>query len=145
MENKKHIQIIINIQHFIKHKKMKVTHGILSTLNSLETNGDLIVSQTKYNFNIESSCYTDNYYVIYSNKNNWIASRYVNCNYDTFAEFGLRYSKNFIDGKIMVFSSGDVRNECACLRPVVHLKSNVQITPSKKPKDTNTPHHITSY
>ena len=115
--------------------------GTLTTNSAYTTNGDLTVKQTYYIISINNINFSDGYKALNSSTSYWIGSRYVNC-YSSYALFGLRYAGTYIYGYDLFLSNGST-NYFLHLRPVVHLKSSVQITP--KTGTTGDKHQITSY
>ena len=107
-----------------------------------ETSGDLTVTQTYWHLgssdmssNFESADTRDitkansMYYELLCNNGSsyyWLASRYVNTNSSSFANFGLRYVRHGgVDGSSVFDSSSGARSNDDCVRPVVSLPSNV--------------------
>lgn len=106
-----------------------------------QATNNLTVKQTYYNININSTNYGAGAKALSNGTYYWVASRYVRC-YSNRANFGLRGVSTGADG-IMFRSSSSNNGYYVSLRPVVTLKSDVQITPSSTASDKNgTPHHI---
>ncbi len=108
--------------------------------------GDTLdVTQTYYNISINEANYGEGYKALTSSSSAWLASRYVNCN-SSYAFFGLRRSSSGIDGYYLFNSGRGTPGSYCRLRPVVSLKSNVQITANDTAStNPNTPHTITQY
>ena len=92
----------------------------------------LTVTQTNYSMS-SPSAYFDNsefYDMIFGTGTYyWLASRYVACA-STYASFGLRFVDEdfYLDSYYMFFSDGSVHGSAYCLRPVVSLGADIQIT-----------------
>ena len=75
----------------------------------------------------------------------WLASRFANC-HSSYACFGLRLAGKNLDDYYMFSSDGATYHNGSHLRPVVSLKSSVQIEASSTASSsTGTAHHITQY
>ena len=108
-----------------------------------QATNNLTVKQTYYNISINSTNYGAGAKALSNSTWYWVASRFVNCGSDH-AYFGLRFAYTYANGSDMFISNnGDIICNCGGLRPVVTLRSDVQITPSSTASDENgTPHHI---
>ena len=101
----------------------------------------LDAKQTYYYISINSTNYGDGAKVLNNSNYYWVAARYVNCNSDN-AYFGLRFAFRYMDGDNMFYSNNRTTNSYHRLRPVVSLRSDVQITPSTGTNGTDNPHTI---
>ncbi len=132
-----------------KTQKNESDSNILLTENISERNGDLTVKQTYYYLNIDNANYDAGAQILSDklNKNYWVATRCSMCK-SNYASFGLCYVGNQIFGS-GVGRSSEIGSYSGygvspmSIRPVVHLKSNVQIIP--KAGTTSEPHEITDY
>ena len=109
-----------------------------------QAENNLAVKQTYYEIAINSTNYGAGAKALSKDRNFWVASRYVYCYSDT-ATFGLRYAEPGTNGDHMFHSYGGngSSNIHPRLRPVVTLRSDVQITPSSTASNENgTAHHI---
>ncbi len=105
----------------------------------------LDAKQTYYYLSINSTNYGDgakvlndsNYHSYY-----WLAARYVVCYSWGYAGFGLRHANHYKDGYDMFYSADDAYYNNNSLRPVVSLRSDVQITPSTGTNGADNPHTI---
>ena len=104
----------------------------------------LLVTQTYYHMSSPSSYFEDQefYDMIFNTERDyWLASRYANCHLG-FAHFGLRYVTNsYFGGYELFYSYGFTFNTSFCLRPVVSLSSDIQITPVEN-ADGNSPENM---
>ncbi len=113
---------------------------------SQKTQADsLTTTYTYYFISINENNYGEASKVLSNNSYYWLASRFVACISDC-ATFGL-CGANVDFGGVHVFDSKDTsrNNLNGGLRPIVHLGSNVQITPSESATNPDTPHTITEY
>lgn len=129
---------------FYKTQTSESDPGTLTTNSSYATDGDLTVEQTYYNISINNTNFSDGYKSLTSSTTTtyWLGSRCLDCN-STYAIFGLHGAMNYIFGTDVYRSSGGTLSSSNRLRPVVHLKSSVQITANAG--TTAEPHHIESY
>lgn len=108
---------------------------------STQTTNNLTVKQTRYDISINSTNYGAGAKALSIGTRYWVASRCVGC-YSSSVAFGLRSADLNTNGYYMLHLSYSSYNY-ASFRPVVTLKSDVQITPSSTASDENgTPHHI---
>ncbi len=110
-----------------------------------QATNNLTVKQTRYDIAINSTNYGAGAKVLSNSTWYWVASRYVDCRSDnsSYANFGLRLAYPGRNGGSMFYSYLRVNGYYGSLRPVVTLRSDVQITPSSTASDENgTPHHI---
>ena len=124
--------------------KVNNTPLIPTEKTSAQAENNLAVKQTYYDIAINSTNYGAGAKALSKNRNFWVASRYVYC-YSDSATFGLRYAYPGTIGDHMFHSYGGISssNIRPSLRPVVTLRSDVQITPSSTASNKNgTPHHI---
>lgn len=112
------------------------------TTNTYTGSNTLDAKQTYYKISINSTNYGDGAKVLNNSNNYWVAARCVNCN-SGFAYFGLRFASSNMYG-YYVFDSryGTYYSGYDRLRPVVSLRSDVQITPSTGTNGADNPHTI---
>ena len=110
---------------------------------STQATNNLTVKQTRYNIAINGTNYGAGAKVLSNSTWYWVASRYVRC-YSNGASFGLYLAYTNISGYGEFYSyNGSANGSNSRLRPVVTLRSDVQITPSSTASNENgTPHHI---
>ena len=101
----------------------------------------LDAKQTYYNISINSTNYGDGAKVLNNSNYYWVAARYVYCGSDN-AYFGLRLADTNMNGNNMFYSYYGASSNAYRLRPVVSLRSDVQITPSTGTNGTDNPHTI---
>ena len=130
-----------NYPSFYKTQKDESDIGNLTTSNTSETDGNLTVKETYYTVNINETNYGEGAKVLTSGTYYWLGSRCeCNTDYVHFSFFTVQRSV----GKYDVFwSTGEARHNYCTLRPVVHLKSSIQITP--RAGTASEKHHIESY
>ena len=125
--------------------KVNNTPLVPTEQTSTQATNNLAVKQTYYNININSTNYGAGAKALSNGTYYWVASRYVICD-SLNADFGLRGASTFTSSHGMFFSLnyyGNYGSRDGSLRPVVTLRSDVQITPSSTASDKNgTPHHI---
>ena len=86
----------------------------------------LEAKQTCYNIGINSTNYGDGAKVLATSDYYWVASRCVSC-YSNYANFGLRFACNSVDGIILFRSNFNISSGNFSLRPVVSLGSDIQV------------------
>ena len=101
----------------------------------------LNAKQTYYNIPINQTNYGDGAKVLSSSNYYWVAARCVDCN-SSRAYFGLRSAYSDVSGGSMFGSSSNTYGNNGCLRPVVSLGSDVQITPSTGTNSASNKHTI---
>ena len=110
-----------------------------------QAENNLAVKQTYYEIAINSTNYGAGAKALSNGTYYWVASRYVICD-SLNADFGLRGASTFTSSHGMFFSLnyyGNYGSRDGSLRPVVTLRSDVQITPSSTASNENgTAHHI---
>ena len=106
-----------------------------NTLNAKQTYYDLSINSTNYGDGAKVLNYS-NYYCHY-----WVAARFVDCLSD-YAFFGLRYAYSDMIGTSMFDSDNSAYGNYKRLRPVVSLRSDVQIIPSTGTNGKDNPHTI---
>ena len=107
-----------------------------------QATNNLTVKQTYYGIKINSTNYGAGAKALSNGTSYWVASRYVSCSSD-YANFGLRKVDTYMYSEVMFMSDSRGSGTCSSLRPVVTLRSDVQITPSSTASSyTGTPHHI---
>ena len=111
------------------------------TTNTYTGSNTLDAKQTYYNISINSTNYGDGAKVLNNSNKYWVAARYVNCNSD-YALFGLRVAYSRMNGYYMFISYGSTNYSNTRLRPVVSLRSDVQIIPSTGTNGADNPHTI---
>lgn len=123
--------------------KVNNTPLIPTEQTSTQATNNLTVKQTRYDIAINSTNYGAGAKALSNSTWYWVASRYVYC-YSDYARFGLCYARTNTGGSYLFDSYGsNYGSSLLSLRPVVSLKSDVQITPSSTASDKNgTPHHI---
>ena len=89
--------------------------------------GTLNAKKTYYNIPVNETNYGDGAKLLSSPIEYWIATRHVEC-FSNHASFGLRSSNRWMGGSIRFASSNADGDYNCCLRAVVTLGSNVQIT-----------------
>ena len=89
--------------------------------------GTLNVKQTSYNIPINETNYGEGAKVLSNSNYYWVAARYVGCNPDDGAYFGLRYAITNIGGYGMFVSGYNYDYHNNLVRAVVSLGSSVQI------------------
>ena len=119
------------------------TNGL--TTNTFGTTEKLTVTQTYWEAQITEANFGEGAKVLSNSTYYWLASRYARC-YSSYANFGLRYAGSSLSGNGLFNSDGYTSSYCCRLRPVVSLKSSVQIEASSTASSsTGTAHHITQY
>ena len=119
------------------------TNGL--TTNTFGTTEKLTVTQTYWTTGITEANFGEGAKALSNGTTYWLASRYASC-YSSDAYFGLRYAYSYLYGSSMFSSDGNTYNNRCRLRPVVSLKSSVQIEASSTASSsTGTAHHITQY
>ena len=113
--------------------------------DSSTANKGLTVTQTYYGWSSTPSSYFNDqefYDMVFGTESSyWLASRYAGC-YSPHADFGLRaVSYSELSGNGMFISYGDAPSNNSCLRPVVSLGSDIQITPVEN-ADGSTPSNM---
>ena len=106
---------------------------------------NLTITQTYYNISMNVTNYGDGLKALKSSTRFWVASRCVGY-YDYYANFGLRLASTSMTGTNVFYSGTFSNNPGWTLRPVVSLRSEVQVTASlTASSSTGTPHTITQY
>lgn len=123
--------------------KVNNTSLIPTEQTPTQAENNLTVKQTYYYIVINNTNYGAGAKALSKGTTYWVASRYVECNSSN-ARFGLRRAYMSTSGNDMFYSYGSNSNTLYNrLRPVVTLRSDVQITPSSTASNENgTPHHI---
>ena len=123
--------------------KVNNTPLIPTEQTSTQATNNLAVKQTSYYISINSTNYGAGAKALSNATEYWVASRYVYCN-SSGAYFGLRSVAQYTSSGSSFYSSGYFNtSSSSSLRPVVTLRSDVQITPSSTASNENgTPHHI---
>ena len=115
-----------------------------TTEDASTANDGLTVTQMYYYMSKPSAYFDDQefYNMIFGTGSNyWLASRYAGCN-STGASFGLRYVNYFdLSGNNLFYSGGTTDDNYYCLRPVVSLGADIQITPVEN-ADGSTPSNM---
>ena len=122
-------------------------NGLTTNASSEATEGKLTVTQSYWTASILEANFGEGAKALSSSINFWLSSRYVDCSSDS-ADFGLFMARVDISGIDMFYSSGikSYNGIHPRLRPVVTLKSSVQIeSSSTASSSTGTPHHIVQY
>ena len=121
------------------------TNGLTTNTSSEATDGNLTVTQTFWDANITEADFGEGAKVLSNSTYYWLASRYAI--YDSSrASFGLRCANSYLLGNDMFRSDGSTSSYYCRLRPVVSLKSSVQIEASSTASSsTGIAHHITQY
>ena len=121
------------------------TNGLTTNGNSEAKEGKLTVTQTYWNASITETNFGEGAKALSNGTTYWLASRYAFCN-SSYAYFGLRYAGSILLGDDMFFSNGSTYGNNYRLRPVVSLKSSVQIEANATASSsTGIAHHITQY
>ena len=102
-------------------------HYTSPTTNTYTKLGTLNAKQTYYNIPINETNYGEGAKVLSNSNYYWVAARYVGCNPDDGAYFGLRYAITNIGGYGMFVSGYNYDYHNNLVRAVVSLGSSVQI------------------
>ena len=107
-----------------------------------QATNNLIIENQYYHIAINSTNYGAGAKVLSNDTRYWLASRYVKIGSNR-AFFALRQAYTNASGYELFNSHGGYGGTYYSLRPVVTIRSDVQITPSSTASDKNgTPHHI---
>ena len=119
-----------------------ITENTIIPASGKATDSDILnAKQTCYNISINLTNYGDGEKVLNSSNVYWVAARFVGCASNG-ACFGLRTASSDIYGHDMFYSYGKNTGGFNCLRPVVSLGSDVQITRSVEKNDESHKHTI---
>ena len=111
-----------------------------------QANSSLTAQQTFWRIDMNTENFGEGYNALKTDRTYWVASRFVKDNLD-YVRFGLRNVGNGIFSGYNLFHSGNPGNGGYnyALRPVITLKSNVEIIVSNDATNSSTPHTISKY